>query len=188
MVLTTISAYRQAGHTFDDEDVDKNANIETSKLATRTLSLQLNPIAAVKAGAAIAADNSGVFAGIPFPNTTASFLYWSFPKPVEYDSGDVILRILWNSPATSGDLKIVSDIKSATAESTLVSGAQDSGTLTVDGTTNDLNILSITIAAADFNVNEFIGLRIQRDPADGADTLADTALILAASLVYQGRG
>lgn len=188
MALTTIAGYRQAGHTIDDEDFHENANLQTSKFGTRTLFKTLIAASGVLSAANIAKTDSGVFGGLSMSDGGASSVTFSFRKPTEYVSGDVVLRILWNTAATSNDLKLTSKIKSATTEDTTASGATDSGTATADGTANDLNELTITIAAADFNANEFIGLEISRDPTDGADTLSADAKIFAICIEYTGRG
>ena len=189
MPLTNISAYRLAGHQIEDEDIDPDARLETSKFATRTLRKTIPAVACLKAGAGVVELVSGsVLAGVTLPDANAGNLYMSFPKPAEYDSGDVVLKILWNSAATAGDLKLTSDIKTATTGSTTASGATDSGTDTADGTTTDLSELSITIAAADFNANEFIGLNISRDPTDVADDIAADVIVFAIAMEFTGRG
>ena len=188
MALTSIAAYRLQGKTIDDVDIDPNANIESSKLATRTLNLIIPAVAGVKEGASVANTFDGVFGGVLLPNANSGAIYFSFPKPVEYDSGNVVLRVLWSSAGTTGDLKLTSDIRSATIDSAITSGATDTGTKTTDGTGDDLNDLTITIAAADFNANEFIGLKLSRDPADGSDTLSSDVRIHALIFEYTGRG
>lgn len=191
MVLTARSAYRLAGHQFSDEDFDKNANIETSKLGTRTLRFTIPATAFHLSGSSVAKTKNGTFGGVTMPNANAGNMYVAIPIPAEYDSGNVILRILWNSAGTSGDLKLVSEVKPVSEGDTTASGVTDSATATTQGTTLLLNILSITVAAADFrtsNNEQMVGIQIQRDPADGSDTLSSDVTIFAVSLEFTGRG
>jgi len=191
MALTGRAAYRIAGHQFSDEDFDKNANILTSKLGTRTLYYTIPATAFYLTGASVIKTTSNVFGGVTLPNTNAGFMYAAIPIPHEYDSGNVVVKILWNSAAISGDMKLFARIKPVIEGDTTTDSAAVTGTSTAKGTTLLLNELTITITEANFRTSgseRMIGLRISRDPADGSDTINSDVKIFAVSLEFTGRG
>ena len=191
MALTGRAAYRIAGHQFADEDFDKNANIETSKLGTRTLYYTIPATAFHLSGTSVAKTFSGVFGGVTLPDANAGAMYIAIPVPAEYDSGNVVLRIYWNSVSIAGNLKLTSEIKPVSEGDTTAVGATDTATSAANGVTTVTATMTITIAAADFRttaLEEMIGLKISRNPADGSDTLSADAIIFAVSLEFTGRG
>lgn len=184
----SIAAYRQAGDQIEDGDVADNANIQTAKLGTQTLYRSIPGTAFLGSGSGVSQTNSGVFGGTTLPNANSGSLYASIPLPDEYVSGDITLKIFWNSAGTAGDLKLTADVKSTTDDGTMTSEETDTVTTTVNGTTTRINQSSIVLSGSNFTAGDVIGLLISRDPADAADTLASDVLIIEVTLEFTGRG
>ena len=95
----SIAAYRQAGDTIDDADVDENADIEISKLGTRTLLRSIPATMFQRSGAGCVLTNNGVYGGVIMPDANDATLYIAFALPDEWESGDIVIVFT----AESGD-------------------------------------------------------------------------------------
>lgn len=189
MALTSVSAYRLAGYQFTNDDFDNNAEIASSKLGTRTLYKTIPAAACTLNGSGCTRTNSGVFGGVTMPDANDSDISYSLRLPVEWDSGNITLRILWNTAATSGDIRLVttySAIKSG--EATNATTQTVTSTDTADGTASDLNEITFTLTGTNFEAGDYIGIKITREPANASDTLGANAIIFALSFEYTGRG
>ena len=189
MALTGRTAYRLGGYTIADEDIDNDANIKTSKQATRTLRLTIPATAFVLKGAGCVKTYLGVFGAVTMPDANISELYMAIPKPCEYVSGDITIRILWSTAATSGNLKLTVVYKGIISGDTMDTGGTTvTATDAASGTTLLLNEITLTITAADITNDDLITFYIERDPANGSDTLGADIKVYAVSLEFTGRG
>jgi hypothetical protein len=195
MPLTGITAYRIAGYAIDDEDFDENANLSELSTASRTLRINLPVPSLIPSGAGVSLTSNGVFPGYILPNANTGYLYFSIPLPTEYELLiGATLRILWNSAGTAGNLKITSDICTSHYFGDTASTETVSATQAATGTANLLSEMTFAFNASNFGLHsynpmdEIIGIKIKRDPADGADTLASDVRILAITFEFTGRG
>ena len=184
----SIAAYRQAGDTIEDADIDEDAGIEISKLATRTLYVSIPAPALMRSGAGVASGAEGVYGTVTLPDANTGILYGFFPLPDEWDSGTITCRIWWNTPATANDVKFSIALKSTTVDGTTTAEETLTVTDTADATGDDINNATVSFAAADFTKGDFIGFSLTRDPSDVADTLGASAKIFAVDFEYTGRG
>lgn len=182
-----IAAWKQAGNLISDEDVDDNADIESSKIATRTLQIFL-PARAGRATGTTGATNNGVFGGVIMPNSASSSIHWAMRIPAEYDSGDVTFKIcLVRAGAGAGNIKFTLNIKSASVGDSLASGASGTATSAAPPTAA-IKEMSVVMTAANFTAGEIVFVKLFRDPADAADTLAEDLIALGVSVEFTGRG
>jgi hypothetical protein len=189
MALTGKTAYRLGGDTIADEDIDNDANIEISKLATRTLRFTIPATAFHLEGTGCVMGGVGDFGYIVMPNANFSIVYVTIPKPCEYTSDDITVRILWASAGTSGNLKLAFTYRGITAGSVDNLGeASTSNTDATNGSANTLNEMTLTITAANIVSSNSIEMWFERDPADGSDTLSSDIKVFAMSLEFTGRG
>ena len=184
----SIAAYRQAGDQIEDDDVHPNANIQISKLGTRTLYLSIPATLFQRSGSGVALVTSGVFGGVTLPNANTGNLYASVPLPDEYDSGTITLRVFWKTAATAGNLKLNANLASVAKDGALTVEEAETATVAANGTTNLLNEATFTFTASDFEAGDIVGVNLNRDPADVADTLASDVMIIEATLEFTGRG
>lgn len=185
----SIAAYIQSGDLIEDIDVDDNADIAISKLATRTLYLSLPASLAAKSGTSVANTIVGLFGGVLMPDANTGILYWSVPLPDEYDSGTITLRIWWTTAATANNAKFSVALSSRAAGQDY-STTEETQTVTdaANGSASTLNVATVTFLAADFTAGDIIGIQLTRNPADAADTLGANLTIHAIDLEYTGRG
>lgn len=184
-----ISAYRQAGDTIEDADVDDNADIQISKLGTRTLIFSFPAPLFQRNGSGVITAFTGIYGGVVLPDANDGDMWISFPVPDEWVSGgDITVRIWWLTAATAGDIKFFGKLQSTTKDGTPANEEIDTVVDTAKGTTNLINTATIVYAAADFAVGDVIGFNLNRTPADGSDTLAADAQVLCVDFEFTGRG
>lgn len=186
MPLTNISAYRIAGFKFTDQDFDPNADIEISKIATRTI-IKTVPATAFS-GPGLTRSVNGIFGGFTIPDPGGGELFYSFKLPAEYVSGDITVRVLWSTAATSGNLYLLANYVS------IIPGEDSNTTLTTvtntdaaNGTASRLNEITLTLVGSNFASGDNIGINIYRTPAHGSDTLGADIIVHAISFEFTGR-
>lgn len=185
----SIAAYSQAGDLIEDADVDDNANIQISKLTTRTLSFSFPAVMSQKSGSGVISSFLGVYGGVVLPDANTGNLYMAFPLPDEWVSGGIItVRVWWKTAATAGNVKFSGLLKSTTKDGTTASEETVTVTDAANGTTNLINDATMAFAAADFTAGDIVGFNLKRDPADAADTLSSDTLIFAIDFEFTGRG
>lgn len=184
-----ISAYRQAGDQIEDVDVDPNADIETSKLGTRTLYRSIPPAAFMLSGSSVAFTNNNVFPAITMPDANAGNIYVSLPMPDEWDeASDITINIIWQTSATAGNAVLNASAASRKEDGAMTSEVSGSATTAAQGTANRIQISSIALAAANFAKGDIIGLNISRDGTAVGDTIAADLRILAVYIEFTGQG
>jgi len=187
MGLKDITGWGQAGNLIEDADVADNADIERAKLGTRTVYLNIPLSAMTLTGAGAVKTNQGVYAGVVMPDANSTTLYFTFMMPDDYDSGNIVFTILWNTAATSGDIEFILAIGGRASGEALSSDETDTFVDTAAGTTTVLNKVSTTISNVP-SPGELVGISLQRIPAAGNDTLSADANILLIRMEYTARG
>lgn len=184
----TIAPWRQNGYKLTDEDISDDAEIEISKLGTRTIRDFLAALEATLVGSGVIGAARGDFAGAVLPNANSGSLYWNWNVPDEWVSGnDITFRIFWGSGSTGGDVKFTMTLRSTAADGDTAS--EVSGTVTTTApTAGKLKASTITIAAANFAAGDIVGIKLTRDPADAADTLAADIECYGVDAEFTGRG
>lgn len=185
----SIASYRQAGDLIEDADVDENANIAISKLATRTLYYSTPAQSTIKTGAGVVDAFNGAYGGIVMPDANASSLFISLPLPDEWVSGTPITaRVWWITSVTAGNALFAGNLKSATEDGATAVEEVQTVVGAAAGTANLLRGSTMTFLAADFTAGDIIGLKVDRTPADASDTLAADLTVLAIDIEITGRG
>lgn len=185
----SISAYGQAGDLIEDADVDDNANIQISKLTTRSLRISFPAPLCQTVGAGVATSFLGVYGGVTLPDANAGNMFLSFALPDEWVSGGIITaRIWWKTTAVAGNMKLTGALRSTTKDGADSAEETLTATDTAAGTTNLINDTTMAFAAADFATGDFVGFNLSRNPLDAADTLGADVLILAIDFEFTGRG
>ena len=187
MPLTNISAYRLAGYSFTDNDFDSNAEIEKSKLGTRTL-YRTFPATSMVTDAT--KTSQGVFSGLLMPDASTKKIYFVFQVPKEYVSGNITAQYIWSTAATTGALRLTVTYEGRVVGESLASALSSSAsdTDTAKGTTLLLNQGTFTLNSANFAANDYVSIIITRDPTDALDTIAADIIFYAISLEFTGRG
>ncbi|GAG68437.1 unnamed protein product [marine sediment metagenome] len=122
---------------------------------------------------------------LAFDKDTTEIACWQFLMPFSYDEGNVKVQIYWVATVTAG--AVIFDVSPGHA------GDSDScdpvlppyvcATVTVDGTSRDINISSCTLVTP-FNAGEYAIVRIRRVAGAGGDTMAGDAEIIAVILQW----
>jgi hypothetical protein len=188
MGLKDITGWGQAGYLIGDEDVSENANIQRSKLGTRTAYILIPATSLAAAGTGCVPGNTNVYGHVVMPDANSSSLTGAIPLPDDYDSGDITARIFWLTAATAGDVKFSLAHACRAAGEALTAEATGTVTDTAKGTTLLINNCTITLAEATITDGKILGFVLSRDPSDGSDTLSADARILAIRFEYTARG
>lgn len=131
------------------------------------------------------------YPALEFPNSGASLARRLVRLPADfYPSGGLALRLLWSTPANSGDMRW-------TVETAFVdeSGDLDPTFNAADEVIQTAEAVAGALAHTAFVALDATGavagalaiLQIGRDAADGGDTLADDARLIGIELQYQRR-
>ena len=185
----SISAWRQNGDQLIDSDISPDADIERSKLATRTLKLVIPAIMGHSDDSGTGPTNDTPYAGILFPDANQAGYAFQIPIPDNWEEDqDITLDVWWNTTATSGNVRFTVDYNSAKEDDAITSVTTLTNTDAADATTKDLNKISFTIAKADLKKGDLLGLLLDRAPANGADTLSADVKVFALTLSLTARG
>lgn len=186
MTLKDVTGWGLNGFLIADEDVSENANIQRSKLATRTAYISIQPSSGVLSTATKSTD--GAFSTIVMPDSGTSSAAFSFRIPDDYASGNLTVDIFWKTAATTNDAKFFVYFGSAgSGNSTAIDDTQ-TVVDTAAGTTNLINTASVTISSSMFAAGNIAGLILERQPADGSDTLATDLEVILIRISYTARG
>lgn len=118
--------------------------------------------------------------------STKDEIHGSFMVPENY-VGSPLIRILWSSAATSGDVVWDFDYNAITDTESMDPGAVDEAvtvTTTVDGTTLDLNTSDLSLTAGNFSAGDIVKFSLARDQSDANDTMANDAVVFDVLFQY----
>ena len=189
MTIANSSAARRAGFRLNNKSVADAAAIDMAKIGTRTLRVPLPAQAFVGSGTSVAISADGIFNVFLLPNANTGSLYTAHRLPAEWVStSNVTLNIYWKSTGITGDCKFSVELASVIVGETLALDDTQTVTTTVETTADKVSKSSVTFAAALFAAADVLGIRITRDPADAADTLASDVEVVGAELEFTGRG
>jgi hypothetical protein len=166
--------------------IDPNAAIAATKIGTRTLYLSFPPYLWCLSGTSVVVSADGICPVVLFPDANTGIMYITTRLPTEWVSADVTFTILWKTTAITGNAKFTVDIGVKGAGGDTSSTTSGTVTTAAETTANKIQKSQVTIAAAIFN-NDWLGIKLSRDPADGADTLATNLYIVGFYVEFTGR-
>lgn len=132
---------------------------------------------------------------LTFPDgVSAAVAQWEIPLPSDfYPSGGLALRLLWSTPATSGNMRW----NLYTQFVMPIDGDQDdldAALNTPSAVVTPASAAADTLIASDIDLDltgaragALLTIDIERDPTEVADTLADDADLIGLELTYQRR-
>ena len=186
----SIAAWRQNGAQLIDENISVDANLERSKLGTRTLKHVIPAIMGHSDSAGTGPTDDTPFAGILFPDANTAVYSFQFAIPDHWEEGqDITLDVWWNTTVTSGNLRMAVDYAPKEEGETLTATAsQLVNTDAAAGSAGFLNKISFTLLAAGIKKGDIMGILLTRDPANGSDTLSADVKVFALTLSLTARG
>jgi hypothetical protein len=136
------------------------------------------------------ATNRNMYRTVDFDTTTQEFAQFLVGMPKGWNEGTITYRVRWSHPSTTTNFGVVFGL-SAVAISDDDAGDVAFGTVVTvtdtGGTTNDLYLsptsTAVTIAGTPAE-NDTVMFQLQRNPADGGDTLAVDARVIGVDLFF----
>lgn len=192
-----------SGFDLIDEAARAGARAENADFASPAGTAGINPLKFAKrpiyipahlgqlvVSGSITSSLSGVFPGRLMPNSGASYMLLGLLSPkTEVSPGEPgTLHIYWTTAATSGNLRLVVDIRPIiNGAASLASAVQRSIITAANASTNVLEESKILFPPAILSNNQGISVKIARDPSNSLDTLSDDIVIRAVYLEILGR-
>jgi hypothetical protein len=189
MAITNVSSARRAGYKITSESVHNSANIASTKLGTRTLTLPMPTPAHSTTGAGTTKSTSGMFVVIPLPNANSGGLFGAFQLPCEWVAAtDVKVSIYWYSAGITGNVKFTVYCAPKVAGESTASADTQTVITAAPTTANMIKKSQVSFSNTLFAANDWVGYEVYRDPTDGSDTLASDVYILNVVIEFTGRG
>lgn len=179
-----------AGEKIEDEDIDAAAGINPLKVEKRVVRMEAPLANAVFTGTSVAIASLTIYPYVLLPNANSgSFVVTTTAPRGEIVAGEKLrVKILWTSNTTSGNLRLVVDVKPAIAGVSSLSSALQRAIISPAPSVAKYAVEAILeFPPSIFAPNQIIGVQVARDPSNSLDTLAGDIFILAVVLEINGR-
>lgn len=175
-----------AGGKIGNADIDSSAAINPRKIEKRLFSIEAPLANAVLSGSA-ALTATYNFNEITLPVASSAGFSVTLPYPRgEISPGERLkIKIGYWVGGSSGDVRLVVNIKPATQGISNLGSAIERAIITTAGSANTLSIAEVEFPPSVFNNNQILAISISRDPANTLDTFgANIAVIFAVAEIY----